>query len=85
MMLGDSPFGLFGPDTARAFGHLGFTNNFLWADPDRDISVALLTTGKLVAGLHLPYLLGLLRNISRHCPKLSEVEITRRELAGGLS
>ncbi len=85
MMLGDSPWGLYGPDTTRAFGHLGFTNNFVWADPDRDISVALLTTGKLVAGLHLPYLLGLLRNISRHCPKLSEVEITRRELAGGLS
>jgi CubicO group peptidase (beta-lactamase class C family) len=84
MMLGDAPFGLYGPDTRRAFGHLGFTNNFVWADPERDISVALLTTGKLVAGLHLPYLLGLLRNISRHCGKLSDQELGERELASGL-
>jgi CubicO group peptidase (beta-lactamase class C family) len=84
MMLGDSPWGLFGPGTAKAFGHLGFTNNFLWADPERDISVALLTTGKLVFGLHLPYLLLLLRNISRHCPSLPEQVQEERLLATGI-
>ena len=54
MMLGASPFGLYGPDTARAYGHLGFANIFGWADPERATSVALLTTGKLVIGLHAP-------------------------------
>ncbi len=72
MMLGNTPFGLYGPDSSRAYGHLGFTNNFLWADPERDISVALLTTGKLALGLHAPWLLNLLYRISKHCPKLTE-------------
>lgn len=69
MMLGDDPFGLYGPDTTGAFGHLGFTNIFLWADRDRQTAVALLTTGKLVLGLHAPFLLQLLFAISRHCPR----------------
>ena len=74
MMLGASPFGLYGPDTARAYGHLGFANIFGWADPERATSVALLTTGKLVIGLHAPWLVALLANLSRHCPKLSVAE-----------
>lgn len=84
MMLGDAPFGLFGPDSARAFGHLGFTNNFIWADPERDITVALLTTGKLVLGLHAPFLLNLLYRISKHCRKLSEDEQQARLIATGM-
>ncbi|KPK59438.1 MAG: hypothetical protein AMJ59_11145 [Gammaproteobacteria bacterium SG8_31] len=84
MMLGDRPFGLFGPDTAKAFGHLGFTNNFIWADPERDISVALLTTGKLVLGLHAPFLLNLLYRISKNCPKLPEDEQQARLIAAGM-
>ena len=74
MMLGASPFGLYGPDTARAYGHLGFANIFGWADPERATSVALLTTGKLVIGLHAPWLVALLASLSRHCPKLSVAE-----------
>ena len=74
MMLGASPFGLYGPDTARAYGHLGFANIFGWADPERATSVALLTTGKLVIGLHAPWLVELLASLSRHCPKLSVAE-----------
>ena len=35
-----------GRRTPRAFGHLGFTNVLAWADPERDISVALMNTGK---------------------------------------
>ena len=81
MMRGSASVGLYGPDTDQAFGHLGFTNNLIWADPERDISVSLLTTGKLIVGLHLPYLMLLLRNISRYCPKLSEAEQERGLLA----
>jgi len=84
MMLGDTPFGLYGPDSAKAFGHLGFTNNFIWADPERDISVALLTTGKLALGLHAPWLLNLLYRISKHCPKLSEDMQRERSVATGM-
>jgi CubicO group peptidase (beta-lactamase class C family) len=84
MMLGDTPFGLYGPDSAKAFGHLGFTNNFLWADPERDITVALLTTGKLALGLHAPWLVNLLYRISKHCPKLSEDKQQEREIATGM-
>ena len=52
-MLGGELVSLFGPDTPRAFGHLGFTNIISWADPDRALSVALLTTGKPFLSLHV--------------------------------
>ena len=84
MMLGASPWGLYGPDTSKAFGHLGFANIVVWADRERDISVALLNTGKLVAGIHMPWLLALLGNISRHCPKLSPAAQEQRLAAVGM-
>lgn len=84
MMLGASPFGLYGPDTSKAFGHLGFANIFCWADPERATSVALLTTGKLLLGVHAPYLVEFLCNTSRHCPKLSEKEQEERLCAAGM-
>jgi len=65
MMLGDRPIGLFGLDTPRAFGHLGFTNIIGWADPAREISCALLTSGKPVFSLHVIRLLQFLFEIGR--------------------
>jgi len=50
-MLGGTPFGLFGPNSRSAFGHLGFSSVLAWADPSRELSVALLNTGKSVAPL----------------------------------
>lgn len=64
-MLGDEPFGMYGPHTREAFGHLGFISIFCWADPARDISVALLTTGKPIVALHYGPLLKLLATINR--------------------
>jgi CubicO group peptidase (beta-lactamase class C family) len=84
MMLGASPFGMYGPDTSKAYGHLGFANNFVWADPERATSVALLTTGKLLLGLHAPYLVKLLCDISKHCPKLAEEEQDEALYAAGM-
>lgn len=69
MMLGGNPVGLYGPMTGRAFGHLGFSNIFCWADPERDISVSLLTSGKPIVGPHLPALAKLLASISFNVPK----------------
>jgi len=46
MMRGGSVFSLFGLDTRSAFGHLGFTNVVVYADPSRELAVSFLNTGK---------------------------------------
>jgi len=67
MMLGASPFGMWGPFTNTAYGHLGFINIFCWADPDRDISVSLQTTGKSLIGGHIITIARLLSSIGWYC------------------
>jgi len=46
VMKGGRRFSLFGPSTRRAFGHLGFSNVLVYADPDRELVMVLLNTGK---------------------------------------
>ena len=55
-MLGADWFSPYGPYTQHAFGHIGFTNVVCWADPDRRVAAALLTSGKpfLYPGALLP-------------------------------
>lgn len=65
--LGSDHFSVFGPRTPRAFGHLGFMNTMVWADPDREISVALLTSGKPFLGSHLVPLVRLIGTIGERC------------------
>lgn len=65
-MLGNRGMGMFGPGAPNSFGHLGFISIYCWADPDRALSGALLTTGKGVIGPHLPALLNLQYTINRH-------------------
>jgi CubicO group peptidase (beta-lactamase class C family) len=69
-MLGAEHLSLFGPDTARAFGHLGFTNIVSWADPARALSVALLTTGKPFLSPHVLQLWLLMVQIGRAFPSI---------------
>lgn len=45
-MLGAQYVSLYGPGTPQAFGHLGFSYVLAYADPEREISVCLITTGK---------------------------------------
>jgi CubicO group peptidase (beta-lactamase class C family) len=45
-MLGSDRFSLYGPRSSHAFGHVGFTTVVAYADPDRHISVGLMTSGK---------------------------------------
>lgn len=45
-MLGGKYASLYGANSTRAFGHLGLSNCTVWADPERDISVAFFATGK---------------------------------------
>ncbi|MFN3532032.1 MAG: serine hydrolase domain-containing protein [Candidatus Brocadia sp.] len=77
MILGNKPIGMYGPFTQHAYGHLGFSNILCWADPDRDIAVALLTTGKAILGPHLIPLARLLMRISRHCKGRSKHSLCR--------
>ncbi len=72
-MLGGSPVGMYGADTQYAFGHLGLANVMCWADPARDISVAILNTGKPILSNHVPALMRLLFGISRRCPVTRDI------------
>lgn len=68
LMLGGKVFSPFGPGTPRSFGHLGFINCFAWADPDRELSAALLTSGKPCVANHFVPLVRLLTRIARGVP-----------------
>jgi CubicO group peptidase (beta-lactamase class C family) len=69
-MLGASALSLFGPDTDEAFGHLGFTNVLGWADPERALSVGLMTSGKPMLHPALGDLWLLSRAIGQEAPKV---------------
>lgn len=73
-MLGGSPIGIYGKETQYAYGHLGYANIFCWADPQRDISVSLMNTGKLTLGPHLKALPTLLGAISVECEPVVDME-----------
>ena len=69
-MLGGAPASLFGLDNPNAFGHLGLSNVIAWADPDRELSAALLDNGKPIVSTHVVRLAELLVAISRGMPKV---------------
>ncbi len=54
---------------STAFGHVGMSNLFTWADPDRHLVVALLTTGKPVLGPHMVALSQLISHIHETFPE----------------
>lgn len=72
LMLGDEPFGVWGPHSRHAFGHLGLVNKFAWADPQRDLSAGILTSGIPVIAHHIPPLVNLLRTIGNTIPVVDE-------------
>jgi CubicO group peptidase (beta-lactamase class C family) len=80
LMLGDDPFGLWGPHSGQAFGHVGLINKFAWADPQRELSVAILTSGILLVAHHLVPFGNLIRGIGQHVP-----DKARTEAVGSLS
>jgi len=69
-MLGNKRLGLFGSDNEHAYGHVGFSNIFSWADPERALSVALCTNGKPVLSLHAVRLVQWLVAIGHAFPKV---------------
>ncbi len=68
-MLGGDLVSIYGARTPRAFGHVGFTNLVTWADPERDLAAALLTTGKAFVHVGLLRWLNVMRVIARECPR----------------
>ena len=45
-ILGSKRFGPFGLDAPAAFGHTGLTHIAMWADPERDLAVGVVSSGK---------------------------------------
>ena len=70
-MLGAKRISLYGPHTDDAFGHLGFTNVMFWADPRRELSVGLMTSGKPFATPHVGLLYRLTRVIGVEAPTVA--------------
>jgi CubicO group peptidase (beta-lactamase class C family) len=66
-ILGGKHLSLYGPNTQHAFGHIGFTNIFSWADPERNVAAALITSGKPLVYLQLWYLYDILRQVGLAC------------------
>jgi CubicO group peptidase (beta-lactamase class C family) len=70
LMLGAKLISPYGRDTDLAFGHLGFINIAGWADPERALSGALITSGKAIVYPELPRFYGLMQRIASEVPKV---------------
>lgn len=77
LMLGAQLLSLYGRDTQHAFGHLGFTNMLGWADPERAISVAVMTNGKPTVYPEMARFYLLMQRITSEAPKVpgSEMQV----------
>jgi CubicO group peptidase (beta-lactamase class C family) len=75
-MLGTDPVGLYGFRCGRAFGHVGLSNILAWADPERDLSVALMNSGKPFFALDTAYWPEIIRRISTRVPRDGQRFIT---------
>jgi CubicO group peptidase (beta-lactamase class C family) len=69
-MLGAQLVSLYGPDTDMAFGHLGFTNILAWADPERALACAIITSGKPIVYPELPRFYAVMQRIAGEAPKV---------------
>jgi len=69
-MLGADPAGMFGPRSGDTYGHLGLLNILIWADPRRELSVALLNTGKTFAAAGVARLFQILVEINQQCSEV---------------
>jgi CubicO group peptidase (beta-lactamase class C family) len=72
-MLGQDPVSIYGAGTPLAYGHLGFTNIVTYADPEREISVALMCSGKPVVHTGIFRWIDVMRTIARACPRTRHV------------
>ncbi len=74
LMLGAKVVSLFGLDTDLAFGHLGLINIMGWADPERGVSAALVTSGKPVVYPEVVRFYMVMQRIASEVPKIDPSE-----------
>jgi CubicO group peptidase (beta-lactamase class C family) len=67
LMLGGSPVGLWGAQSSKSYGHIGLINKLAWADPKREISVSLMTSGVPIVAGNIPSLVKFVNSISKNC------------------
>jgi CubicO group peptidase (beta-lactamase class C family) len=70
LMLGAQVLSLYGRDTDLAFGHLGLSNIMGWADPERGVSVGLVTSGKPTVYPEIHRFFGVMQRIASEVPKV---------------
>ena len=70
LMLGADLISLYGRDTDMAFGHLGLINIMGWADPERALSAALVTSGKALIYPEVPRFLRVMTTVTGRTPKV---------------
>ncbi len=70
LMLGAKVLSLYGRDTDLAFGHLGLSNIMGWADPERGVSVGLITSGKPTVYPEIHRFYGVMQRIASEVPKV---------------
>ena len=68
-MLGGRRVSLYGRNSSRAYGHMGFTNVLMWADPERDLSACIMTNGKPVISPGSIRWLGVIGAIAKYSPR----------------
>lgn len=69
VMKGGRRFSLFGPLTRRAYGHLGFSNVLAYADPERQLVMVFLNTGKPLLALGMIPWAVLVQRIALQVPR----------------
>jgi CubicO group peptidase (beta-lactamase class C family) len=74
LMLGAKVVSLFGLDTDLAFGHLGLINIMGWADPERGVSAALITSGKPIIYPEVVRFYMVMQRVASEVPKIESSE-----------
>lgn len=69
VMMGGNKFSLFGLGTRGAYGHLGFSNVLVYADPRRELAVSFLNTGKPMMAPGMLMWLRVVLEIARAVPR----------------
>lgn len=71
LMLGERGINWIGTNNPQAYGHAGYQQIQCWADPERDIAVSILTTGKVLPSAGAVPMTRLLGAINRICAPLA--------------
>jgi CubicO group peptidase (beta-lactamase class C family) len=67
LMLGGEPIGMWGKHSSMSYGHIGLINKLAWVDPQREVSVSLMTSGVPFIANNIPSLAKFVHSISTNC------------------